>query len=99
MHCKCSHASLRLRRRCGTAPVMAADWDEAIERAQAHAPFLARGLEKHDELSELMRNGAGEAAVHVAAEIGEIEHALQQLEQALPNFKQALTHIKHPWPT
>lgn len=42
---------------------MAADWQSAIGRARANAPFLARGLERQPELIALLEAGEGEAAL------------------------------------
>ena len=46
---------------------MAADWQSAVERARAHAPFLARGLERQPELAQLLLAGRGEDALAWAA--------------------------------
>lgn len=46
---------------------MAADWQSALERATANAPFLARGLERQPELAELLAAGEGAAALDWAA--------------------------------
>ena len=40
-----------------------ADWQGALERARAHAPFLARALERQPELAELLAQGRGDAAL------------------------------------
>ena len=45
---------------------MAADWDIALERARAHSPFLARGLERLPELADLLSGGKGEDALSLA---------------------------------
>lgn len=50
---------------------MSADWSYALERARAHAPFLARALEKQSVLAELLEKGAGEAALDWAKNAGE----------------------------
>ncbi|WP_241233689.1 glutamine-synthetase adenylyltransferase [Altericroceibacterium xinjiangense] len=39
------------------------DWEMAIRRAQAHSPFLARGLERFPEIAELLAHGKGEEAL------------------------------------
>lgn len=49
---------------------MAADWQSALDRARAHAPFLARGLERQPELAELLAAGHGEQALAWAAAQG-----------------------------
>ena len=45
------------------------DWQGAIRRAQAHAPFLARLLEREEALLPLM-SGDGEAALELAKRAG-----------------------------
>ncbi|WP_394730381.1 bifunctional [glutamine synthetase] adenylyltransferase/[glutamine synthetase]-adenylyl-L-tyrosine phosphorylase [Altererythrobacter sp. GH1-8] len=39
------------------------DWDGALRRARAHAPFLARALDRQAELAGLLARGEGEAAL------------------------------------
>lgn len=39
------------------------DWDSALTRARAHAPFLARALERQPDLAALLAAGEGEAAL------------------------------------
>jgi len=51
------------------------DWTGAIERARAHAPFLARSLDRQPELAELLAAGEGEAAIAWAKARGEGEDA------------------------
>ncbi len=43
----------------GTNP----DWNDAVTRARAHAPFLARALDRQPELAELLSAGDGAAAM------------------------------------
>lgn len=50
---------------------MAADWTSAIDRARLHAPFLARGLERHGDLAQLLAAGSGEEALEQAKAAGE----------------------------
>lgn len=50
---------------------MAGDWQSALERARAHAPFLARGLERLPDLAELLAAGLGDEALAWAAKQGE----------------------------
>ncbi|GGE02758.1 glutamate-ammonia-ligase adenylyltransferase [Tsuneonella deserti] len=50
---------------------MAQDWQEAIERARAHAPFLGHALDRLPDLADLLSAGQGEAALHWAREAGE----------------------------
>lgn len=45
---------------------MQADWQNAIDRARAHAPFLARGLERMPDLADLLAAGRGEEALEWA---------------------------------
>ena len=42
---------------------MAVDWQDAIERARNHAPFLALALERRPELAELLAQGRIEEAL------------------------------------
>ncbi|MBX7481772.1 bifunctional [glutamate--ammonia ligase]-adenylyl-L-tyrosine phosphorylase/[glutamate--ammonia-ligase] adenylyltransferase [Qipengyuania qiaonensis] len=42
---------------------MAVDWTSALQRARAHAPFLARALERRPGLAEMLDAGDGEAAL------------------------------------
>ena len=66
---------------------MSVDWIEALERAQAHAPFLARGLERHPELTELLAAGEGDAALEQAKAagegVGDVALALRREKRAL----------------
>jgi glutamate-ammonia-ligase adenylyltransferase len=39
------------------------EWQGALDRARAHAPFLARALERQPELAALLAAGEGEAAL------------------------------------
>lgn len=50
---------------------MAADWTSAIDRARLHAPFLARGLERHADLAQLLAEGLAEEALEQAKAAGE----------------------------
>lgn len=49
---------------------MQPDWQNALKRARAHAPFLARGLERMPELAELLTAGRGEDALAWARQAG-----------------------------
>ena len=65
---------------------MAADWTDALKRARDHAPFLARGLERHEEIARLLTDGAADDALHLAKTAGagiDMEHQLGEgrLEQ------------------
>jgi glutamate-ammonia-ligase adenylyltransferase len=63
-----------------------ADWDSALRRARAHAPFLARALERQPQLAELLAGGKGEAALAWARSQGEhpdVEVALRRERLAL----------------
>ncbi|WP_137680616.1 glutamine-synthetase adenylyltransferase [Aurantiacibacter suaedae] len=50
---------------------MTADWQSALARAQAHAPFLALALRRRPELAELLAEGRGEEALAAARRSGE----------------------------
>ncbi|AKH43154.1 glutamate-ammonia-ligase adenylyltransferase [Altererythrobacter atlanticus] len=50
---------------------MSADWQGAIERAQAHAPFLALALQRRPELAEMLARGEGEAALAASRHAGD----------------------------
>jgi glutamate-ammonia-ligase adenylyltransferase len=50
---------------------MSGEWQDAIERAQAHAPFLAGALARLPELAALLAAGDGEAALKWAKRAGE----------------------------
>ncbi|MHA7820759.1 MAG: bifunctional [glutamate--ammonia ligase]-adenylyl-L-tyrosine phosphorylase/[glutamate--ammonia-ligase] adenylyltransferase [Erythrobacter sp.] len=60
------------------------DWTGAIERAREHAPFLARSLDRQEELAALLAAGEGDAALewawargrHEDVEIGLRRHRL-----------------------
>ncbi|MBD2843066.1 bifunctional [glutamate--ammonia ligase]-adenylyl-L-tyrosine phosphorylase/[glutamate--ammonia-ligase] adenylyltransferase [Erythrobacter rubeus] len=47
-----------------------ADWQSAIERAEAHAPFLARALAKHPDLRALLTGGEFDAALDYSRDQG-----------------------------
>ena len=46
--------------------IQTADWASALARARAHAPFLARSLERQSDLAALLAAGEGEAALALA---------------------------------
>ena len=50
---------------------MGADWQHAIERARANAPFLARLLEREKPIADLLADGRGEEALQLARRAGE----------------------------
>ncbi|MCL4672586.1 MAG: bifunctional [glutamate--ammonia ligase]-adenylyl-L-tyrosine phosphorylase/[glutamate--ammonia-ligase] adenylyltransferase [Sphingomonadaceae bacterium] len=50
---------------------MPCDWTAALDRARAHAPFLAMALERRPDLAELLSAGEGEAALERARASGE----------------------------
>ena len=57
------------------------DWTGALERARAHAPFLARSLDRQPELADLLAAGNGEAALDWAKAQGQrdaVEAALRR---------------------
>ncbi len=49
---------------------MSPDWTSALARARAHAPFLARALDRLPALAELLGAGQGEAALSLAKTAG-----------------------------
>ncbi|MBX7536733.1 bifunctional [glutamate--ammonia ligase]-adenylyl-L-tyrosine phosphorylase/[glutamate--ammonia-ligase] adenylyltransferase [Qipengyuania sp. GH1] len=66
---------------------MAARWTDALKRARDHAPFLARGLEKHEELAALLAAGKADDALHLAKDAGE---GIEDVGVALRREKRAL---------
>jgi len=48
-----------------------ADWTDALERARAHAPFLAVGLDRQPALETMLAQGRGEDALAYARSLGE----------------------------
>ena len=50
---------------------MAIDWQDALARARAEAPFLARALERQPDLTALLGAGDGDAALAWARQAGE----------------------------
>ncbi|QFT76517.1 bifunctional [glutamate--ammonia ligase]-adenylyl-L-tyrosine phosphorylase/[glutamate--ammonia-ligase] adenylyltransferase [Erythrobacter sp. THAF29] len=63
-----------------------ADWHGALERAEAHSPFLKRALERQPGLRDLLAAGDGEAALQWSRKQGECEDvmvALRRERQAL----------------
>ena len=50
---------------------MAAEWKDAIARAQAHAPFLSRAMERLPALTDLLASGDDEAALAMSRAAGE----------------------------
>ncbi len=66
---------------------MSYDWTAAIERARAHAPFLAHGLDKLPALELLLRAGDGAGALAWAkaagADAGDVGRALRREKLAL----------------
>jgi glutamate-ammonia-ligase adenylyltransferase len=46
--------------------IQTADWASALARARAHAPFLARALDRQPDLAALLAAGEGEAALALA---------------------------------
>ncbi len=62
------------------------DWESALHRARAHAPFLARALDRQPELAALLAAGDGNAALVWAkaqGAQGEAEVALRRERLAL----------------
>ncbi len=65
--CRAASAPLDPRLRNGhLCPRMTADWTKAIDRARAHAPCLARGLDRLPALEALLAAGDGEGALRWA---------------------------------
>jgi glutamate-ammonia-ligase adenylyltransferase len=66
---------------------MDGDWQGALARARAHAPFLARALERQPALAEMLSRGEGEAAMQwarrVAHDVAEPGVALRRERLAL----------------
>jgi len=66
---------------------MNADWANAIERAQAHSPFLALALRRQPALAQVLERGDGAAALALARTAGEdaadVATALRQERLAL----------------
>ncbi|PNU03854.1 bifunctional [glutamine synthetase] adenylyltransferase/[glutamine synthetase]-adenylyl-L-tyrosine phosphorylase [Novosphingobium guangzhouense] len=66
---------------------MSADWTSAIDRARAHAPFLANALDRLPAVTELLTAGDGKGALALACKAGEGVHdtasALRREKQAL----------------
>ncbi|MBO0750167.1 MAG: glutamine-synthetase adenylyltransferase, partial [Porphyrobacter sp.] len=61
-----------------------ADWTGALERARAHAPFLALGLDRQPELEAMLADGRGEEALGYArAPGGEVGAALRRERWAI----------------
>src|SRR5690606_7475541 len=50
---------------------MQGGWQEAIERARAHSPFLELALQRQPDLADLLERGDGEAALAYARGAGE----------------------------
>ena len=48
------------------APTEHADWNDALERACGHSPFLAKALERRPDLGALLAEGRGEEALAAA---------------------------------
>ena len=66
---------------------MTGDWQSALDRARAEAPFLARGLDVLPDLEALLASGDGEAAMRYARAIGtddnDVRVALRKERMAL----------------
>ncbi|WP_341713007.1 bifunctional [glutamate--ammonia ligase]-adenylyl-L-tyrosine phosphorylase/[glutamate--ammonia-ligase] adenylyltransferase [Erythrobacter sp.] len=59
---------------------MLADWSSALARARAHAPFLARALQRRPELVAMLEAGNGDEALGLAKEAhhGDVATALRR---------------------
>ncbi|MDG6079329.1 bifunctional [glutamate--ammonia ligase]-adenylyl-L-tyrosine phosphorylase/[glutamate--ammonia-ligase] adenylyltransferase [Erythrobacter litoralis] len=66
---------------------MGADWQSAIGRARAHAPYLVRNLDRFPELADLLDAGAGKDALqrakHAGDDAGDTMRALRLEKNAL----------------
>ncbi len=62
---------LALARALGHSEGVSGDWDNAIARARAYAPFLANALDRQPALAELLAAGKAEAALDWARTAGE----------------------------
>jgi glutamate-ammonia-ligase adenylyltransferase len=63
-----------------------ADWNEALARARAHAPFLAASLDRQPRLAAMLAEGRGEEALRHARGLGtgaEVGSALRRERWAL----------------
>ena len=69
---------------------MTADWQSALDRARAHAPFLARGLERQPELAALLAQGKAEDALLWAHAQGEGEDTAAALRRERLGYAVAL---------
>ena len=50
---------------------MTVDWQSALERAEAHSPFLKRAMDNRADLVALLRDGHGHDALAMAKAEGE----------------------------
>lgn len=50
---------------------MRSEWQDAIDRARAHSPFLTLALARHPAIGELLARGAGEEALAAARAAGD----------------------------
>ncbi|WAT17054.1 bifunctional [glutamate--ammonia ligase]-adenylyl-L-tyrosine phosphorylase/[glutamate--ammonia-ligase] adenylyltransferase [Aurantiacibacter sp. MUD11] len=64
-------AALALGEQRRHSRTMTADWQSALDRAAAHAPFLKRAMDRRPELVALMQAGDGEGALAQARADGE----------------------------
>jgi len=75
------------RRHVQAIAMTMANWISAIERARAHAPYLAQALDRQGELAAILASGDGERALAMAkaagAGIGEVGVALRREKAAL----------------
>lgn len=64
---------------------MEPDWTSALARARQHAPYLARGLERREDLAALLAEGRGEEALLAAKSVapGDVATALRREKLAL----------------
>ena len=50
---------------------MSSNWQDALARARAESPFLARALERQPDLADLLERGEADAAMQYAYTVGE----------------------------
>ncbi|HAU21319.1 MAG TPA: bifunctional [glutamate--ammonia ligase]-adenylyl-L-tyrosine phosphorylase/[glutamate--ammonia-ligase] adenylyltransferase [Erythrobacter sp.] len=69
---------------------MGSDWGNALARARAESPFLARALEKQRDLTDLLEHGDAEAAMQLAHAAGD---GVESLATALRRERLALATV------
>jgi glutamate-ammonia-ligase adenylyltransferase len=69
---------------------IAPDWAGALHRARAHAPFLARALDRRPDLGELLGQGRVDAALSLASAAG---HGVDDIGIALRRERLAISLV------